>query len=405
VDTPTGRTLPRWITLPEAGLVTGLPEQTLVKCVESGLVAAERVLSRRLGMTFLLVDTNDLVTMGLLRPSEVRADQIDAILKGREQVDVLDLESPRVAVEPAPAASAPPTPDLPPTIQPSPVAPAEQTPDLGDVVLPEWVTLREAAFITGHSEEFLQRHIDSGVIASRSLGRRRGSGFTLLRSIDLGRALLADQAAPTQEVTERTAGPVTRRPAVAAAPVMAVQPGEMAHTGSRALRWARRLGVWTVLLVSGLTLLLVTLPLAFGYHTAAVRSDDMEPAFHVGDLVIARTESPGEVRPGQVVTFRDPIDPARLIIQRVQVVDTATGSVRFTTRSDASGRVVEWSVPSDGRVGVVERRFGRFGHILTFVQSRTGQVVLIVTPLLVLGLMIVIRAWRRPQRGVEAIPS
>jgi hypothetical protein len=105
------------------------------------------------------------------------------------------------------------------------------------------------------------------------------------------------------------------------------------------------------------------------------------------------------------VTFRDPTDPGRLIIQRVKVVDTANGAVRFTTRADASGRVVEWSVPSNGRVGLVERRFGRFGHVLTFVQSRTGQVVLIVTPLLALGLVIVARAWRRPQRGVEAIPS
>lgn len=412
MDVPTGRTIPQWVTLREAGLLTGLPEQTIQRCVESGIVASDTVLSRRLGMKFVLVDSNDLIESGLLRPSEVPEEKLAAILRGRDQVDVFDLEAHESPARPAQAVH--------PVEEPRAAPP--RVPDLGEMALPEWVTLREAAFITGLDEQSLQRQADSGLIATHSLGRRRGSGFVLLQSSDLERALRLHQGAvpahdevgaeaPPAEPPpyfgpgDEVAAPIPpvelpavpeRIPQVAPAPVLVAQPGEEARTTSPTLRWIRRAAVWAALAVSGATLLLVTLPLVFGYHTAAVRTDDMEPAYHVGDVVIARTVEPRAVRPGDVVTFRDPVNPRRLIIQRVRTVDSAGGSVRFTTKPDAGGSVIEWSVPVDGRVGLVARRFGSFGHVLTFVQSRVGQVVLIVTPLLALGLIVLGRTWRRP---------
>jgi signal peptidase I len=435
VETPTGRTIPQWVTLREAGLITGLPEQTLLGCVESGLVASDTVLSRRLGMKFVLLDSNDLVKSGLLRPSEVTEEKIAAILRSRDQVDVLDLESPSLTLRPGPAPSAPPagfspvpSPTAAPPVEPAPNGPPPAAHDLQGMALPEWVTLREASFITGLTEESLERQAESGLIESHSLGRRRGSGFVLLRSADLDRALRLHQGAVEEPLEAELAAspvdappyfepPIEAGPAAepspraeparrrkAAAPVLVAQPGEVARMTSPALRWARRAAVWTALVVSGLTLTLVTLPLAFGHHSAAVRTDDMEPAYHVGDLVIARTVRPEEVRPNDVVTFRDPANPRRLIIQRVQSVDSAESSIRFTTKPDAGDRVIEWSVPPDGKVGVVARRFGSFGHVLTFVQSRVGQVALIVTPLLALGLMILARTWRRTGQVAEPLP-
>jgi signal peptidase I len=426
VDAPTGRTIPQWVTLREAGLLSGLPEQTLLRCVESGIVASDTVLSRRLGMKFVLLDSNDLVKSGLLRPSEVTEEKIAAILRGREQVDVFDLEAPTPvrpadagwAIQEPPGATVRPETSAEPA--PPPTPPAGRVMDIGEMALPEWVTLREAAFITGLDEQSLQRQVESGVIATHSLGRRRGSGFLLLRSSDLHLALQRQDTAAAPPETEAPAAtaevlpyfepseeevepipPVELPPSpkrtrqVAPAPVLVAQPGAVARTTNPLLRWLRRVAVWATLLVSAATLVLVTLPLAFGYHTAAVRTDDMEPAYHVGDVVIARTVDPRSVHPNDVVTFRDPVNPARLIIQRVRTVDASGGSVRFTTKPDSGGSVIEWSIPVDGRVGVVTRRFGGFGHVLTFVQSRVGQVVLIVTPLLALGLIVLGRTWRR----------
>jgi signal peptidase I len=430
VDVPNGRTIPRWVTLREAGLLTGLPEQTLLRCVDSGIVASDTLSTGRLGMKLLMVDSNDLVKSGLLRPSEVSEENLAAILRGREQADVIDLEEvrrPAGAVDPV---EEPPSAPPPPKAQPEPASPPAARPprveDLSGMALPEWVTLREAAFITGLDEQSLRRQADSGLIATHSLGRRKGSGFVLLRSSDLERALRLHQApAPTEaeaetpsaeappyfEPGEEKAEPVAPPPVservrqVAPAPVLVAQPGEVARLTSPTLRWFRRIAVWAVILVSGATLLLVALPLAFGYHTAPVRTGDMEPAYHVGDVVIARTVDPRAVRPGDVVTFRDPVNPRRLIIQRVRTVDSARSSVRFTTKPDSGGTVIEWSVPVDGKVGVVARRFGSFGHVLTFVQSRVGQVVLIVGPLLALGLIVLARTWRRPGLGAAPAPG
>jgi signal peptidase I len=426
VDAPTGRTIPQWVTLREAGLLSGLPEPTLLRCVESGIVASDTVLSERLGMRFVVLDSNDLVKSGLLRPSEVSEEKLAAVFRGREQVDVFELEAPT---------SARPTETAPPVQEPAetPVAPEPPTEavpaqtsrapiDLGEMALPEWVTLREAAFITGLDEQSLQRHADSGLIATHSLGRRRGSGFLLVRSSDLERALRLDQEAPPAPPETETEAATAEAPPyfepgeddgeliaqvapppspkrirqVAPAPVLVAQPGEVARMTNPWLRWLRRAAVWATLAVSAATLVVVALPLAFGYHTAAVRTGDMEPAYHVGDVVIARTVGPRAVHPDDVVTFRDPVNPARLIIQRVRTVDDSGGSVHFTTKPDTGGSLIEWSVPVDGRVGVVTRRFGGFGHVLTFVQSRVGQVALIVTPLLALGLIVLGRTWRRP---------
>jgi signal peptidase I len=426
VDAPTGRTIPQWVTLREAAMLSGLPEQTLLRCVESGIVASDTVLSRRLGMKFVMLDSNDLVKSGLLRPSEVTEEKLAVILRGREQVDVFDLEAPtpvratdavRPVQEPGQAAVRPEPPAEPGPAQAAPAPPAL---DIGDLALPEWVTLREAAFITGLDEPSLQREVDSGLIATHSLGRRKGSGFLLLRSSDLERALQRRASAPPHPPTEAPAAtieappyfepteesvepippvelppPPKRSRRVAPAPTLVAQPGATARITNPWLRWLRRLAVWATLVVSAATLVLVTLPLAFGHHTAAVRTDDMEPGYHVGDVVIARTVNPRSVHPNDVVTFRDPVNPARLIIQRVRTVDDSGGSVQFTTKPDSGGSVIEWSIPADGKVGVVTRRFGGFGHVLTFVQSRVGQMVLIVTPLLALGLIVLGRTWRR----------
>ncbi|MGH2572570.1 MAG: signal peptidase I [Actinomycetota bacterium] len=353
VDTPTEPNIPQWVTLREASLITGEPQESLLRSAESGLVSSDPVLSRRLGPGFLLLNTDDLSRAGMLRRVRLPEDQV------------------AVVEPPAPA-------------------PPQEAGDLSAMPLPEWVTLREAAFITGLDDQSLQRQAESGLIASHSLSRRRGSGFLLLRSSDLARATRLHQEVEVEPAR-----------APEAVPLLMAQPAETAQTVGPVRRWGVRAALWALLGICSVLLLLVSVPLAFGYHTTAVRSGDMEPAFRRGDLVIAKTVSPGSVRRGDVVTFRDPADPDRLTIQRVEKVDASGGTVRFTTKADGSEAAQGWSVPSDGRVGLVAHRVGLLGHILTFVQTKLGQVVFIVVPMLALGVLLLIRTWQRPREQAE----
>jgi signal peptidase len=357
VDTPTEPRLPQWVTLREASLITGEPQESLLRTAESGLVGSDPVLSRRLGPGFLLLNTDDLARAGML--GRVRLPDDEA---------------------PAPEPPAPRETRAPPED------------DLAGMPLPEWITVREAAFVTGLDEQSLQRQAESGLIESHSLSRRRGSGFLLLRSSDLVRAVRLQQEGEVES---------PKAPAPAPASLLVAQPGEAARTVGPVQRWGGRAALWALLGICILLLLLVTVPLAFGYHTTAVRSGDMEPAFRRGDLVIAKTVSPQSVRRGDVVTFRDPAVPDRLTIERVQKVDVSGGTVRFTTKGDGSETPQGWSVPADGRVGLVAHRVGQLGHVLTFVQTRVGQVVFIVLPMLTLGLLLLARTWQRPREQAE----
>lgn len=90
---------------------------------------------------------------------------------------------------------------------------------------------------------------------------------------------------------------------------------------------AVRFGLWAAFgLVAGL-LLALTLPRLFGMPVLVVLSGSMEPALATGDVVIESRISPLDAKVGDIVTFRDPERPERLITHRVR-------SVRARTRTD-----------------------------------------------------------------------
>ena len=72
--------------------------------------------------------------------------------------------------------------------------------------------------------------------------------------------------------------------------------------------------------VGGLAVALVlalTVPLAFSARPLTVLSGSMEPALKTGDVIVVQRKAPMGVRPGDIVTFREP-GGRRLITHRVQ---------------------------------------------------------------------------------------
>ena len=66
---------------------------------------------------------------------------------------------------------------------------------------------------------------------------------------------------------------------------------------------------------------IVTLPGVFGYQALTVVSGSMEPTLATGSVVIDEVISPAEARPGDIVTFQDPLRPRQLThrLQKVRV--------------------------------------------------------------------------------------
>jgi signal peptidase I len=196
------------------------------------------------------------------------------------------------------------------------------------------------------------------------------------------------------------------RHAVALAPALEPQTDspEVARAPARMgpTRWARRVVTFAVLGAGTALILAVLIPFALGMRSYTVMSGSMEPAIDTGDVVVERNLAPEEIRPGDVVTFRDPTRNNRLITHRVRHIAIDAGVVHVVTRGDANTGVERWSVPVKGRVGLVVYRLPRIGYVAHAIGGTGGRVAFIVVPVLLIGLTLLVDLWRPHPRRRKA---
>ena len=144
---------------------------------------------------------------------------------------------------------------------------------------------------------------------------------------------------------------------------------------------------------------IVTLPNLFGYHSLTVVSGSMVPTLGVGSIVIDEVIAPGDARPGDIVTFKDPLHP-RQLTHRLQKVRVTGDTFYMTTLGDANDVPEHWSVPRTGHIGRVLVHIPKLGYALVWAGSRYGRIGLIAIPGVILGVMELIRIWR-PRRSPE----
>jgi signal peptidase len=146
----------------------------------------------------------------------------------------------------------------------------------------------------------------------------------------------------------------------------------------------------------------VALPNAIGMRSFTVMSGSMEPAIHVGDIVIDKKISPLDARPGDVVSFSDPTGRKRLITHRIRSIQVQGSVVHVVTKGDANNAVERWTVPANGRIGRVELRVWKLGYPLVYAHSRIGLILLVAVPAFLLCLVELRKIWARPSPAEEA---
>jgi signal peptidase len=163
---------------------------------------------------------------------------------------------------------------------------------------------------------------------------------------------------------------------------------------SAVARTLGRLWGWTLLGLGLGAILALVAPLAFGARTLTVLSGSMEPALHTGDAVVSTPIRPLDARPGDIVTFHDPARGGALVTHRLRSVRARGGRVEAVTKGDANNAVERWSVPADGEIGRVAYRVPAVGHLLARVRTRTGMLLLVVAPLLLIAAFEIRDIWR-----------
>jgi signal peptidase len=141
---------------------------------------------------------------------------------------------------------------------------------------------------------------------------------------------------------------------------------------------------------------------AFEYHALTVMSGSMEPTLHVGDLVIERRVSPLDLHAGDVVTFRDPDENARLLTHRVFRFRARGAKAYVVTKGDANRTVERWSIPTEGTLGRVEFRVPKIGYAVMSAGGRFGRLALVAIPALLLGLFELRRIWSPKEDAGDA---
>ncbi len=149
--------------------------------------------------------------------------------------------------------------------------------------------------------------------------------------------------------------------------------------------------------LGGLTLGLA-LPLALatsaGYHSLTVLSGSMEPAIGTGDVVLTKPIPPAEARVGDVVTYKEPEAPGRLITHRVRSIRLRDRGYAFVTKGDANDSTERWKVAANGRIGRVTNHAPVLGYALAFMRDPSKRLWALVIPAALLGLVELLRIWR-----------
>jgi signal peptidase len=134
-----------------------------------------------------------------------------------------------------------------------------------------------------------------------------------------------------------------------------------------------------------------------GYRGFTVLSGSMTPTFRTGDVIVAEKIAPLDVRIGDIVSFRSPDDPKKLLTHRVISMRAADGKVAFVTRGDANTGVERWTIADSGVLGHVKYKIPKIGYIANRAGSRFGRLLLLVVPALLLGVLELRRIWRKPE--------
>jgi signal peptidase len=161
----------------------------------------------------------------------------------------------------------------------------------------------------------------------------------------------------------------------------------------------KRILDWLFNIIVALAVLLVAfmfLAPRYGINMHPVLSGSMEPALRVGGVVITRLIKVGEVKKGDIVSYK--IDEQR-ITHRVIAVEKAGGKVQFQTKGDANEEPDPYAViPKGEKVPKVVLYIPYFGFLAGFLKQKTNFFLLVGIPAVCLVALYLWDIWREMRK-------
>ncbi len=136
------------------------------------------------------------------------------------------------------------------------------------------------------------------------------------------------------------------------------------------------------------------MPWIKGYKPLTVLGGSMEPAIHVGSVVLVSPVETADIGVGDIITFKTPQDskvfedyPGSLTTHRVVEVIGGDGALGFKTMGDANEDPDGWVVPAADVLGKAGFSIPYVGYFVNFARTRNGFLLLVILPavLIIIG--------------------
>lgn len=159
----------------------------------------------------------------------------------------------------------------------------------------------------------------------------------------------------------------------------------------------------TALLVAAVAgfLLLAIGPRFLGYQTATMLTGSMAPLINPGDVVVTVPTPVADIRTGDVITYRIPVEDHRVETHRVtEVLTNKDGTTAVRTKGDANNGADPWTATLNGTV--VDRHVLTVPYVGQAIRTLRQPVLLNTLmygapAVLVIGLLASI--WRKSPEG------
>ena len=121
-----------------------------------------------------------------------------------------------------------------------------------------------------------------------------------------------------------------------------------------------------------------------GYTPLVVKTNSMSPTFDAGDLIFIKKCDPDTLKEGDIICFHTIIDNEyALNTHRIEKIDESNGVRSYTTMGDNNNGVADRHIISNGDiVGKYIGHLKKAGHVMDFLSSSTGFLIVIVIPML-----------------------
>ncbi|MEX0786722.1 MAG: signal peptidase I [Dehalococcoidia bacterium] len=154
----------------------------------------------------------------------------------------------------------------------------------------------------------------------------------------------------------------------------------------------------------GLLVAASTLPTFAGYHTYVVNGGSMEPSMPKGSAAVARATSPSALEVGDVIARRSTAGGEAVLHRIVDITTDEGGQRLFVLQGDQNRTADPIPLALAGPGDKVVYSVPYAGYLLNFAGSLQGRLLLIVTPIALLGVVVVqdVRRWLAGSMAVES---